>query len=293
MQVILHTGVHFTDEGRFLKGLQRNAPIMHEAGVAVPGPSRYRTLLSEAAHKLAGGSAAPEAREVLLDGLLDDDADSCARLVLSHPNFFSVPRLAMQGGRVYRKAEERISVIKSLFAGDDLELFIGLRDPSAFLHAAFREGDYPSFDTFMNGARAEDFRWSDLIRRLREAHPEVPVTCWCNEDTPIIWGQVLREAAGLESNMKIKGAFDLLQEIMEPEGMKRFRAYLHQHPTINERQKRRVMVAFLDKYAMEEEIEEELDLPGWDHARVEALTARYEEDLWEIERIPGVTVIAP
>ena len=111
MQVILHSGVHFTDEGRFLKAMQRNAPLLREVGVAIPGPSRYRTLLSEAAHRLAGGTPAPEAREVLLDGLLDEDWGGIDRIILSHPNFFSVPRLAMQGGVVYRKAEERIDVI--------------------------------------------------------------------------------------------------------------------------------------------------------------------------------------
>ncbi|MHA6325564.1 hypothetical protein [Roseivivax sp. CAU 1753] len=293
MQVILHAGVHFTDEGRFLKGMQRNSDLLHQSGTVVPGPSRYRQLLSEAAHQLAGGTAAPEAREVLLDGLLDEDPEAIGRIVLSHPNFFSVPRLAMQGGMPYRKAEERIGILKALFEGDSLEVFIGLRDPSSFLQSAYREGDYPSFETFMDGATAEAFRWSHLINRIRGAHPDVPVTCWCNEDTPIIWGQILREASGIDATKKIKGAFDLLHEIMDPEGMKRFRAYLHQHPTINERQKRRVMVAFLDKYAMDEEIEEELDLPGWDEARVAALTAIYEEDVWDIERIPGVTFIAP
>lgn len=293
MQVILHAGVHFTDEGRFLKGMSRNADLLREAGTVVPGPSRYRQLLSEAAHQLAGGTAAPEARDVLLDGLLDEDADGVSRIVLSHPNFFSVPRLAMQGGLPYRKAEERVGILKTLFEGDRLEVFLGLRDPAPFLQAAFREGDYPSFETFLDGATPENFRWSHLVERLRAAHPDVPVTCWCNEDTPIIWGQVLREAAGIDPNRKIKGAFDLLQEIMDPEGMKRFRTYLHQHPTINERQKRRVMVAFLDKYALDEEIEEELDLPGLDEAGAEALNAAYEEDVWTIERIPGVNFIAP
>ena len=75
--------------------------------------------------------------------------------------------------------------------------------------------------------------------------------------------------------------------------MKRFRAFLKENPTINEMQKRRVMSAFLDKYALDEAIEEELDLPGWDAAYVDMLSELYEDDLYEISRIPGVTVIAP
>ena len=53
------------------------------------------------------------------------------------------------------------------------------------------------------------------------------------------------------------------------------------------------MSAFLDKYAIDDAIEEELDLPGWDEAYVDMLTELYEEDIFVISRIPGVTVIAP
>lgn len=62
---------------------------------------------------------------------------------------------------------------------------------------------------------------------------------------------------------------------------------------MTEMQKRRVMVAFLDKFAIEDEIEEELDLPGWTDELVDELTDTYEEDCFSLSRIPGVTVIAP
>ena len=39
------------------------------------------------------------------------------------------------------------------------------------------------------------------------------------------------------------------------------------------------------------EIEEELDIPGWNEAMVDTLTETYDDDMWEIERVPGVTVI--
>lgn len=48
MQISLHIGVHGTDEDRLLKGLLRNANDFRKDGVAIPGPSRYRALLSDA-----------------------------------------------------------------------------------------------------------------------------------------------------------------------------------------------------------------------------------------------------
>jgi hypothetical protein len=53
------------------------------------------------------------------------------------------------------------------------------------------------------------------------------------------------------------------------------------------------MVAFLDKYADEAKVEHEFDLPGWDVDLVQDLTEQYEEDLFDLSRMPGVTLIAP
>ena len=58
-------------------------------------------------------------------------------------------------------------------------------------------------------------------------------------------------------------------------------------------QKRRVISAFLDKFGRDDMIEEELDLPGLTEALVDELSDIYDEDVFEISRIPGVNYIAP
>jgi hypothetical protein len=121
----------------------------------------------------------------------------------------------------------------------------------------------------------------------------MPITLWCNEDTPLIWGEVIRSIGGVPPASRIGGAFDLLSEIMEPEGMKRFRAYLAENSDLNEEQRRRAMLAFLDKYARDDMIEEELDIPGWDEAFVDTLTEIYDEDIDMISGMDGVTIIEP
>ena len=62
---------------------------------------------------------------------------------------------------------------------------------------------------------------------------------------------------------------------------------------MSEPQKRRVIAAFLDKFALDEEIEEELDMPGWTEETVEELTALYDADTAVIEQLPGVKFITP
>ncbi len=62
---------------------------------------------------------------------------------------------------------------------------------------------------------------------------------------------------------------------------------------MTEGQRRRVIGAFLDKYAIEDEIVEELDLPGWSDELVEQMTEIYEADIDHIADIPGVRMILP
>lgn len=291
MRIAIHAGAHCTDDDRLLKALLRNADGLRGRAVSIPGPGRYRGLLSDMLNKLGDATPAPESREIILDRILSEDAEMVDRMVLSHENLFCVPKMMLSGGALYRKAESRLAAMTRLFPGDALELYIGLRNPATLLPTCFGFAPGGNFEDFLGGMDPLQFRWSHLIAGLRKALPDIPITIWCNEDTPLIWGEIIRALAGLDSGAKIAGAFDLLSEIMDSEGMRRFRAYLAEHPTINEAQKRRVMMAFLDKYALDEELEEVLDLPGWDDAYVDRLTALYDADVDAMAAMPGVRLI--
>ena len=291
MQIVLHAGAHFTEEERLLKTLLRNKAEFAARGIAIPGPGRYRPILRETMTALHDTAPAPDARDVLLDAIMDQaEAD---RLILSHVHIFGAPRACFREGRFYDLAPARVAQLSQLFGQDELELFIALRDPAAFLPALFAASPQEDMDSFLRGYSPFDIRWSDTLKEIRSAAPEVQVTAWCFEDMPMIWAEIIREMAGLEHGEKIIGGFDLLSQIMTREGMQRFRAYLKTHADMSERQKRRVISAFLDKFAIDEEIEEELEAPGWTDHIVEALTEIYEEDITACARIPGVNFISP
>lgn len=293
MQVIIHAGVHCTDEDRLLKCLLRNGDDLRRLGVAVPGPSRYRILLSEAVNAMGQAAPHPDAREALLDALLDMPLDSTQRLFLSHPNLFSVPRLALEEGKIYRKAVERLRRLASLFDGDEIALFLGLRDFASLIPAIYATTPHTDVHDVLFGADPLTLRWSEFLQTLRAELPEMKITVWCNEDTPLIWGQIVREAAGLAPDQPIIGAFDVFGSIVEEEGLRRFRAFLKENPTVNEVQKRRAMIAILERYARADAVEEELEMPGWDQSLVYSLGANYDADLDAIAAIPGIRLILP
>ncbi|MAM25282.1 MAG: hypothetical protein CML55_07855 [Rhodobacteraceae bacterium] len=291
MQLVLHAGVHFTEDERLLKCLLRNVDDFAARGIVVPGPGSYRSLIRDTLNAMHKTPASPEAREVLLDAMLDDAP--AERVILSDANFFRTPATAMQEGMLYPAAPVRMMRMSQLFPEDPIELFFAIRNPATLLPVLLKEAQDTSDAAFWGGREPSEVKWSETISQIRETAPDIPITVWCNEDAPLIWSHILREIAGIGFDEKLVGGFDLLTSIMSNEGMERFRSYLSAHPDISEVQKRRVIAAFLDKFALDEEIEEELDMPGWTEELVAELTEVYDEDVLAIQRIPGVTVLTP
>lgn len=291
MQLVLQTGAHFTEQERLIKSVLRNKAAFSKRGIVVPGPNSYRRLVRDTLNAMNRAPASAEVREVLLDVMLD--GTSADRLILSDANFFRTAGTAIQKGVLYPAAHERMAYMEALFPDDDLEIFLAIRNPATLIPLLFANANDPSEEKFWAGKGPFDIKWSDTIARIKQAVPRIPVTVWCAEDLPAIWSEVIREMAGIGPLERINGGFDLLSAIMSKEGMERLRAYLHSHPDMSEIQKRRVIAAFLDKFALDEEIEEELDMPGWSEPLVEELTELYDEDVLAIERMPGVTLITP
>lgn len=132
-----------------------------------------------------------------------------------------------------------------------------------------------------------------MVAGIREALPDLPMTIWCDEDTPLIWPGVLRGVAGCTPDTELEGEGELLAAIMSPEDTARLSEYLAARPNLGPEQRRSVVAAFLDKYALEDAVETELDLPGWTEPFVEELSARCDEDVEDITGMPGVTLLSP
>jgi hypothetical protein len=287
MKIILHTGAHFTDQGKLLKCLLRNRSGFAQRAISVPGPSRYRGLLKS---YLAAPTLEPaQARAILIEEMLEDE--TATRLLLSDSNLMAPPRGAVTRGRYYPAAPARLRQLRDLFAEDQVEVFLALCDPTTFLPALQRRSGARDLQQFLDGHDPRALRWSDLIEALHAAAPDVPLTIWCNEDTPLIWAEIVRAMAGLPAGEKIVGGFTILESIMSRDGMMQFRASLKARPDMTEHEKRQVMAEHLEKNVIPEAIEEELDLPGWTQALIGELSARYDRDVDRIRKIPNVRLL--
>lgn len=286
MDIAFHIGANCTDEERLLKSLLKNSKALNEQGIVAPLPNKYRRLLRETMHACVSAPPKPDTRDILLDAILEENDGR--RVVLSNPDFLCVPNRIFENGQFYSTAIEKVSILRQLFPEDRIQFFLAIRNPATFIPAVYGASKQSDLVKFMNGRDPETIRWAEVIERMQSVAADVDITVWCNEDTPLLWAHLIREISGVDPMTRISGGFDLLQEVMTLDGMKRFLAYIRAHPPQTEARKRRIISTFLDKFANEDAIYDEFELDGWDQALVDRITQHYEADVAKIKSMPGI-----
>jgi len=266
-----------------------------QQGIVVPGPNRYRTLLRDTVISLKGQPASRETQGLILDQIMDEDhAD---RLVLSWHSFLSLAPWVLEGA-LYPAAAERVRAFSNIFPDNAAEFHLAIRNPATFLPALLAKLNSDNkrgktYDQFVGNIDIQDIRWSDMIEKILAMNPDVPLTIWCDEDTPLIWPEVVQSVSGHAPDTVMEDRDELLAQIMPAEGLVRLNTYLASHPAPTSAQRRKIVSAFLDKFALPERIEMEVELPGWTEHTVADLTRAYDQDVARIMAMPGVTFLAP
>ena len=292
MQIVFHLGVHATDEGALVRSLLKNREALGKVGIAVPGPGRYKALLRDSINTLRGQYAAFEAQEALIEAVIDDDTTE--RIIFSNDSFISMPAKAVDEDQFYPKAQ-KAAWLRNMFPAHEVEFALSIVNPASFLPAIMRMQEDSGAPAAEIMAEIDVFslRWSEFVERLRDAVPDARIIIWANEDTPFIWNEVMREVAGVDTFTKLMGGLDILAKIMDREGMQRLRKFMASRPPVNESARRRIIAAFLEKYALDSEVMEDAALPGWTDETIDRLSEIYEDDIEVIRRMPGVTFLAP
>lgn len=289
MRIVYHLGAHCTDEERLLRCLLKNRAALADEGIHVPGPMRYRNLLRDTAVALKGKTASFDTQTMVLEQIMEQDhAD---RLILSWDNFLSYPQWALRGS-LYPNAAERIRAFTQIFPQIEAEFHLSIRNPATFLPELFQRQKGKSHDEFMDGVEPQSLRWSTMIAQVRALNPDVPLTIWCDEDTPLIWPDVLQAVSGHSPGLVLDDANALLSTILTPEGLARLTGYLAENPPPSADIRMGIVAAFLDKFADPTKIEIDLDMPGWTQALVTEMTETYAQDVARIAAIPGLTLIS-
>jgi len=285
MRIVYHLGAHCTDEDRLVRCLLKNRALLAEHGIVVPSPTRYRRLLRDTAVQLRGAPASEETQAVILDQIMEEA--SADRLILSWENFMSFPVWVVTQS-LYEHAGERLRAFTQIFPDIEPEFHIALRNPASLLPSLQQKIAAKNPNESLRETDPLQLSWSGVVRQIIRVNPGIPVTVWCDEDAPLIWPEVLQAVSGHPDGLVLQDTGDILAQIMTEIGMNRMQDYLAQHPPQSVAQRRRVVTAFLEKFARPEEIDLEIDMPGWDEPLVEQLGRNYQADIEEIRQMPWV-----
>ncbi|MFD2173654.1 hypothetical protein [Rhodobacter lacus] len=295
MHLVFHLGAHATDEERLIRTLAANPEAMASAASHAPAPGAYRKALREALIALKGRPADPETQKTLRDACTTGAPGPVARLVFSYENFLALPDRAIGPAGLYPAAADKLAPLANLFPGETVAFHLGLINPAVLIAALHARQPGRDLDDMLAGHAPEALRWGPVIARMAEVAGRcgATLTLWCNEDLPLLFPELLRSLADLPEEAVLAGELALVEDLMELEGVKRLRAYVANHPPLSAEQRRKVLRAFLEKFARPEAMEADLPLPGWTEALVARIGAAYEEDVALIAQMPGVTVLRP
>ncbi|WP_135449104.1 hypothetical protein [Tabrizicola caldifontis] len=292
MRIAYHLGAHCTDEDRLIRCFLKNRAVLAEQGILVPSPTRYRRQVREISDKLGGQVATPETQAMMLEQIIDDAEGE--RIVLSWDSFMGFPTWAV-GETFYPRGGEIMRAITRIFPDHSSEFFLAIRNPATFLPALQAKIDAKGS---ASGPRAMvsaidpfSLRWSDTVRQILRNNPGVPLTVWCDEETPLIEPEIMQAISGHAAGTLLADSDEVLAQIMTDIGIARMRNYCKEHPPQSVSQRRRVVTAFLEKFARPERVEVEIDVPGWTDETVAQLSDLYLRDVAYISGMAGVRLI--
>lgn len=291
MEIAFHLGVHLTDQDQLIRCLMRNRALLAEQGIAVPGVSSYRAQLPQLAHDMRDQPTNATTQDILLDGLVE--ADDVRRVVFSSESMLAQHRWVIGHDRFYPRADVRMGQLAHLFPEARVQAYLAIRNPATFLPALVADKRSGGIEQALKGCDPELLRWSELIARLRLAVPGMALTVWRDEDTALLWPEILRAVSGHAPGTELTGWFAWYWDLMTPKSHEAMRRWFQTNPSPDDLHRRRVLSAMLDKFALPEKTDADAALPGWDEAYVDVLSELYDQDVDAIAAMDGVTLLEP
>lgn len=288
--IAFHIGAPNTDNGQLTWSLRKDAAQLLEQGVMIRRPGTYLKAVTDLLRKQEQEFVTGQEREALLAKLVKDN--DVSRLILTSSSFLGAPGWMLSGGRLFRNAGRNSAALRGLFPENPCEFFLGLRDPATLAGPVFRSQSSRTWQQFAGGVDFLNLRWSEVIADIQTRNPGCPVTVWCNEETPVIWPNILGHVTGLSGSFRFSGELDITRGIISEAGYERLEDYLASRPGLSQDQRERVRELFLTYFCSEDAVEEEIDLPGWSQALVDHMGETYLADMELIRQMPGVTFVS-
>ncbi|MEM0950195.1 MAG: hypothetical protein AAGK37_22580 [Pseudomonadota bacterium] len=289
-KISVHVGAHKTASTHFQKMLRRNEDRLRASGTTVLLPRELRKGAIPM-QKIAAGALKSD--PVAIDAgsaAFWDAIAGASNVLLSDENMLgSAHNMSMRKiGKFYPDGHVRLHRLLSGLGISEATVFLAIRDPAHFFVSAYSQRvtsrGYVRFDSFLGELDVCTIYWSEFVERMKTCPGVGRLVVWRYEDYPNIAPVVLREMLpeevaetidlkGRVTHSGLSAAAHLKIELAERSGTSLSSADI------------RVIRAALPKGDAG---------PGYMPFDVNLLhdSARYyEEDLADIARLPGVTLL--
>ncbi len=291
MKIAIHAGAAFTDEGRLMKLLKANAHIIDSYNGAVWGFRAYKKLFRPLLNAPQDQTVAATTRNAFEE--LTSKKTGLERAVLSGVEYLGETPTTITDGQFYPMAGQRLAALEQFFDPDTVELFIGLRNPGSFISRVLMAMPQTDRQNLLDSTDLSGLTWMHLIDDIRDLAPGVQITFWCNEDTPLIWGDIVRLVAGLPEDAPLIDEYAFLSSLVSDLGKHEIQLLAKDSAHEDRPTQRAALAEVFRKHALSEEIEEELDIPGWSADVADAFTELYEQDVAHLQDMQGIHFLKP
>ncbi|WP_170334498.1 hypothetical protein [Ruegeria arenilitoris] len=291
MQLVIHAGVAFTDEGRLLQSLQANGRVFSKNGVDIPRPRRFKHSVWPVLQSLWTEPPSSALHEQLRRALPNNP--DVKRTMLSSDEILGGITEAIHEGQFYPLAGQRLAYIDEVLQDTQIELFLAVRNPGVFIPKVLMSLTEDQRRAVFENTDLSCLSWLSMIEDIRDLAPNVKMTLWSNEDTPLIWGDILRLMGGFQDDVAFDDEYGLLSSLLRPTGQREVLSLIRQDPTPEKEDLRKDLSRILKDFAEPDKIEEEIELPGWSDDILSAFSELYEQDLAQIANMPEVRFLKP
>ncbi len=291
MQMVIQAGAHFTDHDHLLNLLQANADLVAGNHTAFWGLRPFRKIFRPA---LKPSADRPSHKDTLARfHKLFPNGQQVDRAILSSALYLGERPSIIMDGQFYANAGQRLAYLDNLFSDSTVELFVGLRNPGSFIPKVLMLLSAPEREHIIATTDLSCLSWLAMIEDIRDLAPDVKITLWSNEDSPLICGDIARALVGLPEDTPLEQEYALLSSLVSDMGKQEIQSLLEHQAAPNDPVLRGRLAQVFQQHALTDEIEEEVELPGWNEDIVTAFTELYEQDLARLQTMPDIRFLNP
>ncbi|RLK08292.1 hypothetical protein [Ruegeria conchae] len=291
MQMVIQAGAHFTDHDPLLNLLQANVQLVAESHAAFWGMRPFRKIFRPALKPAADRPSHQDTRARFQK--LMPQGQQVDRAILSSALYLGERASIIMDGQFYANAGQRMSYMDHLFSDSSVELFVGLRNPGSFIPKVLMLLSAPEREHIVATTDLSCLSWLAMIEDIRDLAPDVKITLWSNEDSPLILGDIARALVGLPADTQLDQEYALLSSLISDLGKQELKGLREQQRPPNDPIFRGRLAQIFQQHALTGAIEEEVELPGWSEDIIAAFTELYEQDLARLRTMPDLRFLNP